>query len=84
MNAVVSMPGKHGFVIVTSRAGSPQLWSRKKLEQNHSQQPLSQEDAIYVLWRLKESIDTTEESDSIIKEQVERFKEDSPDEFRAL
>lgn len=81
---MVSMTGNNGWVIVTSRAGSPLLWSRMKFAQNLVLQPLSEEDAAGMLWRMKESIDTRDASDYVIKGLLEDFKKDNPVEYRAL
>lgn len=47
-------------------------------------QPLSEEEAMLVLWRMKETLDTEEVSDKVANVQLERFEQENSVEFGAL
>lgn len=74
LGTVVSITEKHGRIIVTSRAGSRLLLRRMQLDQNIALEPLRQEDAMYVIWMLKNSFDTTDNSVDKTKAPAERFR----------
>lgn len=67
LNVVTSMKGNRGWIIVTSRTGSELLWNDTEPEQNFALQPLSDEEAMFVLWRMKMSRNTATVSDHMIK-----------------
>lgn len=68
--AVLDPTKSNGWEIVKSRSGMPRLWESMNLELNIVLAPLSVGDAIDVLWRYKESIQSRHASDEEIAEAV--------------
>ncbi len=73
-----------GWLLVTSRRGAPGLWPGMTDSQLLRLEPLSQEDAMSVLWRWGKAKPRDLEDDAQVFSDIDRLKYEDKAEYRAL